>query len=68
MTSRLMTVEEVARYLRVRPSTIYEWAKEGKIPAAKVGRLWRFHQEEIETWVRNGGLQPSARQRRSSEA
>lgn len=63
-----MTVEEVAKYLRVRPSTIYEWAKEGKIPAAKVGRLWRFHEEEIETWVRNGGLQPSADQRKDTEA
>ena len=53
----LLTVEEVARYLRVKRSTVYEWAQTGKIPAAKVGRLWRFHREEIDTWVRNGGLQ-----------
>ena len=54
-----MTVEEVADYLRVRPSTVYEWAKRGKIPAVKMGRLWRFESEEIEAWVRNGGLTSS---------
>ena len=57
MTSELMTVEEVAEYLRVKPSSVYEWVKNGKIPAAKVGRLWRFQREQIEEWVRNGGLQ-----------
>ncbi|MGC9455789.1 MAG: helix-turn-helix domain-containing protein [Phycisphaerae bacterium] len=51
----LMTVEEVAEFLRVRPSTVYDWAKDGKIPASKVGRLWRFHRDEIDEWVRNGG-------------
>jgi len=57
----LMTVEEVAEFLRVRPSTVYDWAKDGKIPASKVGRLWRFHRDEIDEWVRNGGLQGKAR-------
>lgn len=56
MNEQLMTAEEVAEYLRVRLTTVYEWAKKGKIPAARVGRLWRFRREEIETWVRNGGL------------
>jgi len=55
MANELMTVEEVAAYLRVRPSSVYEWAKAGKMPAAKVGRLWRFHREEIDLWVREGG-------------
>lgn len=57
----LMTVEEVAEFLRVRPSTVYDWAKDGKIPASKVGRLWRFHRDEIDEWVRNGGLQGKVR-------
>jgi excisionase family DNA binding protein len=59
MAKEVMTVEEVAEYLRVTPSSIYEWAKAGKMPAAKVGRLWRFHREEIDAWVRRGGLQNS---------
>ncbi len=52
MADKLMTVEEVAEYLRVKVSTVYQWAKEGKIPASKVGRLWRFDPNEVEAWVR----------------
>ena len=55
--SELLTVDEVADFLRVKPSTVYEWAKNGKIPARKVGRLWRFSREEIESWTRSGGPQ-----------
>jgi len=65
MKQNLMTAAEVAEYLRVRPPSVYEWAKGGKIPCAKVGRLWRFHREEIEAWVRKGGLQnPTEKKKR----
>jgi len=50
MTDKLIAVDEVAEYLRVKVTTVYEWAKEGKIPAAKVGRLWRFDGGEIDRW------------------
>jgi excisionase family DNA binding protein len=63
----LLTVDEVADFLRVRPSTVYEWAKDGKIPASKVGRLWRFSREEIEARVRNGGVQPGEPGQRGPE-
>ena len=49
---QLMTVEDVAEYLRVKPSTVYEWASSSKLPGVKVGRLWRFERSEIEKWVR----------------
>ena len=64
MADRLMTVEEVAEYLRVKPSTVYKWAKEGKIPAAKVGWLWRFEREQIETWLRERTLESDSRAKR----
>ncbi len=35
-----MTLEEVAEYLRLKPQTIYTWAQEKKIPAAKLGPVW----------------------------
>jgi excisionase family DNA binding protein len=54
MEKRLMTVEEVADYLRIKPGTVYDWAKMGKIPAIKVGRLWRFDSGTIEAWVKSG--------------
>ena len=46
-----MTVEEVAKYLKVEQSTIYTWAKIGKIPAIKIGRFWRFKKEDIDKWL-----------------
>ena len=46
----IMTIEEVAAYLRVKPQTIYTWAQEGKIPAAKLGNQWRFKKSMIDRW------------------
>lgn len=45
-----MTLEEVAAYLRVKPQTIYTWAQEKKIPAAKLGKEWRFKKSMIDKW------------------
>jgi len=53
----LLTAEEVAEFLRVRPTTVYEWARNGKIPASKIGRLWRFSRQDTESWVCDGSLQ-----------
>ncbi|HNX66644.1 MAG TPA: helix-turn-helix domain-containing protein [Bacteroidales bacterium] len=47
---RIMTLEEVADYLRVKPQTIYTWAQEKKIPAAKLGKEWRFRKSMIDNW------------------
>lgn len=45
-----MTLEEVAEYLRLKPQTIYTWAQEKKIPAAKLGKEWRFRKSLIDKW------------------
>ncbi len=37
-----LTIDEVAKRLKVAKSTIYRMAKEGKIPATKIGKVWRF--------------------------
>ena len=47
----LMTIEEVADYLRVKKRTIYEWLKTGKIPAMKTIGQWRFKKEKIDAWL-----------------
>lgn len=47
---QIMTLEEVAEYLRVKPQTIYTWAQEKKIPAAKLGKEWRFRKSMIDQW------------------
>jgi excisionase family DNA binding protein len=47
----VMTLEEVAAFLRVHPSTIYRLLKKHRIPAFKLGSDWRFNQESIERWI-----------------
>jgi excisionase family DNA binding protein len=47
---KIMTLEEVAEYLRVKPQTIYTWSQEKKIPAAKLGKEWRFKKSMIDKW------------------
>jgi excisionase family DNA binding protein len=46
----IMTIEEVAKYLKLKPQTIYTWAQNGKIPAAKLGKEWRFKKTVIDKW------------------
>jgi len=45
-----MTLEEVAKYLKVKPQTIYTWAQDSRIPAAKLGKEWRFRKSVIDRW------------------
>ncbi len=47
----LLTIEEVAKYLRVKRRTIYEWVKKGKIPAIKTVGQWRFKKDRIDAWL-----------------
>jgi excisionase family DNA binding protein len=50
--AELMTVEELAAYLRVTKRTVYRLLKRGSIPATKVGRQWRFDKASIDEWLR----------------
>jgi excisionase family DNA binding protein len=47
----ILTLEEVASYLRLTPQTIYKWAQEKRIPAAKLGKEWRFRKTIIDRWL-----------------
>ncbi|MDD5599455.1 MAG: fructose PTS transporter subunit IIA [Victivallaceae bacterium] len=47
----IMTIEEVAEYLRVSERTVYDWASKGEIPCGKIGSAWRFKSSDIEAWV-----------------
>lgn len=49
--SEIMTIEDVALYLRIPVSSAYKLAQEGKIPGQKVGRHWRFHRDTLENWI-----------------
>ncbi len=50
MENDIMTLEEVASYLRLKSQTIYTWAQDKKIPAAKLGKEWRFKKSIVDEW------------------
>ena len=50
-SSVMMTLEEVAKYLRLHRSTVYRLAREGIIPGFKVGSQWRFHKGRVDQWM-----------------
>lgn len=47
----MLTIDELAAFLKLRPQTIYRWAQTGKIPGAKFGKEWRFRRSAIERWL-----------------
>ena len=51
----VMTVEQAASYLQVTPETVRRKARAGDIPAAKVGRHWRFRKADLDGWLSRGG-------------
>ncbi len=51
MSDQILTVKEVAEYLKVNDRTVYRMATAGDIPAFKVGASWRFKLSELELWM-----------------
>ncbi len=47
----MMTVEELAKYLKLKPDTIYKKVRKGELPAIKLGKLLRFPRELVDQWV-----------------
>ena len=53
VNSNLMTIEDLAEYLKVTRRTIYDWLKHNKIPALKLVGQWRFKKDKIDAWLEN---------------
>jgi len=51
--SKLMDVEELAKYLRLQKQTIYNWLHLRKISGIKIGGVWRFDKKEIDKWLKS---------------
>ena len=47
----IMTIKELADYLKIAEKTAYRFALEKKIPGFKVGAAWRFRKKEIDEWI-----------------
>ncbi len=54
MPERWLSVDEIAAHLGVNPDTIYKWITRKRMPAHKVGKLWKFLASEIDGWVKGG--------------
>lgn len=59
MTDEILTLKEVAQYLKLAEKTAYRLASEGKLPGFKVGGSWRFRKDEVEKLTK--GEMPSAK-------
>ena len=60
-----MTLEEVARFLRLSNDTVYRLVNAGKRPASKVGDQWRFRKEDVDEWFEKNKNVPRAESTRA---
>ena len=51
--SRLMDIDDLANYLKLKKQTIYNWLNQGKLAGIKIGGVWRFERKEIDAWLRS---------------
>ena len=54
----VMTLGELASYLRLPKLTLYKQVQEGKIPGQKIGKQWRFSRHAIDNWMSDGISKP----------
>lgn len=72
LTGKVLTVREVAAYLRVHSSTIYRLLKKKELPAFRIGSDWRFMADQIDRWraqaeASGGPLAADAQERKSTK-
>lgn len=66
-SGKILTVEELARYLNVHRITIYRLLKSGRLPGFKIGRVWRFDSDQVDQWIRENGEHAALLQQEESE-
>ena len=66
-SSTLMTIEEVAKYLKVSTRTLYRLVQQRRIPAIKVGRQWRFRKDDVFNYLLKVTWHPPKKWRRQKD-
>ena len=59
MGGELLTAEAVAKYLDLRPTTIYEWCRDGRLPALKLGKEWRIRRGALDAFLEQRERRPT---------
>lgn len=59
MAEPWLSADDIAEHLGVTKDTVYAWITDKRMPAHKVGRLWKFQTSEVDEWVRNGSAASS---------
>ena len=54
---KLMDIDELADYLRLKRQTIYNWLYQSKISGIKIGGVWRFNRRDIDNWLKSNRRQ-----------
>ena len=49
-----ISIDDAAKYLDIKTITLRNWIKSGKVPAHKIGKLWKFKLSELDSWVFSG--------------
>ena len=49
--SELMTLPEVAKFLKIAERTAYQWVQTGQLPGFKLGTGWRFKRDDVDKWI-----------------
>lgn len=60
MSDEIMTISDIAAYLKITEKTAYRLVSEDKIPGFKVGGSWRFNREEIQAWAKSKDKQAAS--------
>jgi len=64
-TEPWLSVEGIAHHLGIAPITVYRWLEKNKIPAHRIGKLWKFKSSEVDGWVMAGGASSQPMRRKT---
>ncbi len=66
--AHIMTTKELSRYLKLHEITICNYAAEGKIPAIRIGRVWRFDKDVIDDWISGNQRKPPVKEKSKTKS
>lgn len=52
---RWLSIREICDHLGVSSDTVYKWIDKHEMPAHRMGRLWKFKKDDVDSWIRAGG-------------